>query len=234
MIRPAYDMVYPLVIIIFLYFHGERNFRSFTGALSKYFLVYVFIMSIWWIHNYKVYNQFVRLNLGFGKVLYEGHNKYNANGGPTKLEFLNLDFINHNDSKILTDQKYKDEAIRFIRSDYLRFIKSFFVKFKRFWNPLPNHALHQSLIKNIVSGVTMVLLYLFGAGGAIIVYRRHKFIFYIFLTIVFYTTLIHVITVASVRYRYPIEPLLIIFASFAINHLIRLYGSSSSSHRSSI
>jgi hypothetical protein len=44
-----------------------------------------------------------------------------------------------------------------------------------------------------------------------------------FVLTIFYLTAIHMITVASVRYRYPLEPLLIIFASYGIQKTIKKY-----------
>ncbi|PPR35200.1 MAG: hypothetical protein CFH25_00425, partial [Alphaproteobacteria bacterium MarineAlpha6_Bin3] len=40
------------------------------------------------------------------------------------------------------------------------------------------------------------------------------------LAIILFLTIIHIITISSIRYRFPIEPILVIFASFVIKQIL--------------
>ena len=54
--RSVFDFVIPLMIAVAAFTYG----RSVIRAITVYALVYVTLMTPWWVHNYKAHGQFVR------------------------------------------------------------------------------------------------------------------------------------------------------------------------------
>ena len=86
------------------------------------------------------------------------------------------------------------------------------VKFVRFWRLLP----YTSTVENNPAAImaTLALLPVILLAIATLI-TRHKMFrhFTSVLGFIAYLTLVHIITVGSVRYRYPLEPFLILLAA---------------------
>jgi hypothetical protein len=86
-------------------------------------------------------------------------------------------------------------------------------KFVRFWNVVPNAAEFGGLYAAI-SAASFGPVLLFALAGLLRM-RRHWRALAPMLVIVAYFSLLHTLTIASRRYRLPIEPLLIALAARA-------------------
>ena len=182
-----------------------------------YFTLYILLLSPWWFHNWKKYDGFVRINLSAGYHLYSGNNIKNKTGGgiggidvdhnwtDEDIKYRGIEFHN----------KFKKEAYDFIKENPKEFVNLTMIKFLRFWQIHPYTNEYKGTIYKLIStlsyGIILILSILF-------IFNSKKFLRIIspLLTIIFFTTAINCITIASIRYRYPIEPILIIFASYTI------------------
>ena len=72
--RPTNDPLAPFLILVFALFVHRRSVGFAASRLAVYALVYVALMTPWWLHNYAKYGEFVRLNVAGGMVLYTGNN----------------------------------------------------------------------------------------------------------------------------------------------------------------
>ena len=79
--RPTLDLIGPILVFFFSYYVHSLSRRETLKNVTIYILVYVVMMGPWWVHQYVKYDQFVRLNLGDGIVLYSGNNELNKSGG---------------------------------------------------------------------------------------------------------------------------------------------------------
>lgn len=211
--RPSYDLVFPIIIAYTVIFvHGE-SFRGGLYSIGKYLMVYILLMSPWWIHNHIVYGSFVRLNLGDGIILYEANNISNVTGGPAfgKVDFNTFDSI---PSLVARNSAMKKTAFEFMLSDPKRFLTISTKRFFRFWNPMPN----SSEYVNVKYFVALLILPLyFAAIYFFINIKVTELKKWIPILIIFaFLTLIHTITVGSIRYRYSLEPFLLIMLGFTI------------------
>ena len=171
----------------------------------------------WWIYNYERFGQFVKLTPGLGIVLYSGNNKLNKTGGGNYPEDFNFDIVEGIDDPIKKDKIMKESAIKFIIENPEKFIKLCIKRFLRFYNIVPNYKKDNILSEdfkfstvNLVSMISMVGLYFFSLLTLI---KLNKKTFVKLLPLLTYTVLltgIHVITIASIRYRFPIEFILLI------------------------
>jgi hypothetical protein len=182
-------------------------------------------MSPWWIHNYVKYDAFVRLSLGDGHVLYSGNNLHNTTGGgiANGLETDDLDstIFDHLTDPILRNEAKKDAALKFIQENPARFIELAGKKFVRFWRLWPFASEYQSNTIIFVSllsyGNVLFLSLLFLFNHAKTLFRQLS-PFFIFTG---YLTLIHIVTIGSIRYRLPIEPFLIILAAMQVCNMVK-------------
>ena len=65
-------------------------------------------MSPWWYHNYLKYNEFVRLNLGFGLTFYAGNNPLNKTGGGVIIDEDDLRKFPERFSTVLKDYDFEE------------------------------------------------------------------------------------------------------------------------------
>ena len=216
-IKPTPDIFAPFLILIFSLVIKKYSFKKSIFHLCIYYTLYILLLTPWWFHNWKKYDGFVRINLSGGYHLYSGNNIKNKTGGgiggidvdhnwsDEDIKYRGIEFHN----------KFKKEAYDFIKENPKEFVNLTMIKFLRFWRIYPYTNEYKGTIYKLIStlsyGIILILSILF-------IFNSKKFLRIIspLLTIIFFTTAIHCITIASIRYRYPIEPILIIFASYTI------------------
>ena len=210
-IKPTPDIFAPFLILIFSLVIKKYSFKKSIFHLCIYYTLYILLLSPWWFHNWKKYDGFVRINLSGGYHLYSGNNIKNKTGGgiggidvdhnwsDEDIKYRGIEFHN----------KFKKEAYNFIKENPKEFVNLTFWRIYPYTNEFKGTT--YKLISTLSYGVILILSILF-------IFNSKKFLRIIspLLTIIFFTTAIHCITIASIRYRYPIEPILIIFASYTI------------------
>jgi hypothetical protein len=126
------------------------------------------------------------------------------------------------EDRLSRDELFKKEAIKFIINDKKKFAYLLYLKFKRFWILWPYTQEYQNVKYKLIAGLSSLpVIFGFAYGSLIILYNK-KIIFYPLLIISFYFNLIHMITVSSLRYRYPIENFLIIISVYGCGHLLHI------------
>lgn len=232
--RPSLDLIAPLLVLVYGRLIHRLEWKKCFKNLMGYGCVYVLLMAPWWAYNYKEYGQFVRLNLGAGIVLYSGNNPLNQTGGGVyngykdrekKLIQNDMDLSKFeslmSQDIVAWDQAMQAEAIDYIKANPKRFMELAVLKFQRFWRLWPYSPDYQSSLIKWVSLLSYGPV-LVGALGFIVLglffkrelqrrFWRELMPYYLFIG---YLTLVHMVTIGSIRYRFPLEPLLIIFSSY--------------------
>ena len=221
LVRPTFDLLNPIIVILFVILVHKLNWIKVSKYIGIYLFSYIVIMSPWWAHQYFKYDTFVRLNLGDGVVLYAGNNPLNQSGGG--INGVDVDesrFIGISDP-VDRNKAQKDAAIEYIISNPGRFLEMAGVKFLRFWRlwPYANeyqqwHIVAASLLSY---GSILVMAIGFVLRNSKKYFRKTLPIFALF----GYLTLVHMVTIGSIRYRFPLEPFLIIFASFFLTDVLK-------------
>ena len=227
LVRPSLDLLNPILVVIFIYLVHGLPWKIVLKYLIIYCISYILLMSPWWVHQYQKYGEFVRLNLGDGIVLFSGNNPMNVTGGgvgrkdgTSDMDLSQFDYIKN---PIRRNEAMKKEALNYIASDIGHFIELAGIKFMRFWRLWP-HTQHYQQWYIIAASLLSYGIVLFLAIGFI--FRNSKRYFRM-LTPIFalfgYLTLVHMITIGSIRYRFPLEPFLIIFASYFFVDVFKKY-----------
>jgi 4-amino-4-deoxy-L-arabinose transferase-like glycosyltransferase len=221
--RPAIELLAPVLVGYFAYFIHGLGIRATVRQLMVYAAVYVALMSPWWVHNYAAYGSFVRLNLGAGMLLYAGNNPMNHSGGG--IADVDWDTHRFDDIKdpVALDRARRDAALAYIAEQPARFVELAATKFARFWQLWPYAAEYRSQFYVVVSllsfGPVLLLSFVYFALWG----RRDLRKISPILIFTVYLTAVHCVLVSSIRYRLPIEPFLIIFASVAISRIARAW-----------
>ena len=113
---------------------------------------------------------------------------------------------------------FKNAALSYIKNNPLKFIENMFVKFKRFWNFAPQTQEFSGNFFKFISVLTMLLLYFFSISGLILNKNFKNFKLGPLFIFLLYVNLIHMITISSIRYRFIVEWILIILASYSVNY----------------
>ena len=223
----------PIIIIIFSRYIYKYRFKKILQNLLKYLIISSFLLSPWWVHNFKKYNQFVNLNFAFGYHLYAGNNPLNKSGGGIGGRDVDHSIIQdpskHDPTK--TDKLFKKEAYNFILNNPYDFLEITLVKFLRFWSFYPYSIKdHKNLDQvDIIKDKNIYKIISFISYGSVfflslifIFSYLRKFFYRLLplLTIIFLYTFAYTLTIVSMRYRFPIEPILIIFASYSAKEIL--------------
>ena len=189
----------------------SRAFRD----LAIYGILYMLIMSPWWYHNTQKFDYFVRLNHGFGIVLYAGNNPMNMSGGgigKVDYDIANVFGDQMPSTEAEADLPLRNAAIEHIRNNPGHFFKMAGIKFLRIWNLVPYAP---AVKRNKLALITTLSLLPVLVFAFITLITRRDLFWHLtpILGFISYLTLVHMVTIGSIRYRFPLEPLLIVIAA---------------------
>jgi hypothetical protein len=223
LVRPTLDLLNPIIIILFVGFVHKFGWKSVVKYLAIYCITYATILTPWWLHQYQKYGEFVRLNLADGIVLYSGNNPINKTGGGIVGDDVDLGLFDNEKDPIIRNNNMKNAAIDFIVDNPKRFIELAGLKFSRFWRLWPYTEHYQQwyvVAASLLSyGLVLCLAIGFMLRSGKKYFRKLLPIFALF----GYLTLVHMVTIGSIRYRFPLEPFLIIFAGYFIVDILNKY-----------
>ena len=209
--------ILPILLIpffTFLYKGLQYSIKIFGVVLVSYLL----LLSFWWIRNYIVLDKFVIFTTSSGANLYLGNNEYNKFGGIDWGKDVDKERVkkikNSKLSEIEKDKIFKQKAIDYIKNNPDRFFELMKYKFFRFWNIQFNNKNFKHSFYNYIMIFSFTPILIGFLISLFLLKDRLKLISPIFI-LIFYFSLLHSVVISSLRYRLPIEPFLIILASYS-------------------
>ena len=189
---------------------GRRQKKGFSLWAFLFLLFFCLTVSPWTLRNYRVHHAWVPVSTDGGHVFWLG-NHFSEKGVGFGNAVEEEKILRRASSEIEESRLFARENIRFIRENPGRTLRFSLSKFLWFWYPFDGETHHLGTRYNYWYGILLTLS-LLGIG-----YRRRKWredlLFYLF---VFYFTAMAVLFYGQPRFRLPIEPLLIVFASLGI------------------
>lgn len=191
------------------------GFRRTTTVLAVASCLFALFMSPWWIRNAIVLGAFVPFTTSSAHNLYLGNNPKNPNGGvdwSTNAEPSVVAAIEALPNELARHRAFSKAARDYIIENPAAFLRAAGKKLVRFWNVVPNDQGFRTTFYSIISAASFGSVF---ALALICAYRRHRdwrLLAPIYI-VIGYFTFVHVLTIASLRYRFPIEPLLIVLAA---------------------
>jgi 4-amino-4-deoxy-L-arabinose transferase-like glycosyltransferase len=202
--RPTMEAFVPFVLFFILSFR-----ESWIRKIKKIVIISVFFtltLSPWIIRNYIIFHEFIPGTTMGSRVFWEGNNPYSIGGPSSYFPQQKL----KNKTEIQMQHIYLADTIQVIKTNPKRFLWLLWNKFKRFWAVVPNTKLYSSPKYKMVSVFSFGILLPFFIIGFFLTLRNKK-VQFLHLIIIFFT-LFHMVLLASIIYRAPIEPFIIIIA----------------------
>jgi hypothetical protein len=127
----------------------------------------------------------------------------------------------------IADPLTRDQAMQRAALDYIRENPGLFVemagqKFLRLWRPWPYAQAYANPLLIIGVAASFVPILALGIGGLAWGAGRYGRLYLPLVLLILYTTAVHMITIGSVRYRFPMEPMLVVFAAPLVAAILRL------------
>lgn len=197
--------------------------RTVLRAALVAAVLFAGLLAPWWIRNARLAGCFVPTTLQMGASLYDGLSP--TAGGGSDMSFVDR-FRAETEAdpspgffEVKLDRRLKTAALNWAKSHPAETVRLACVKFFRLWNVFPNESAFSSLPAKLVILTTFLPVLLLAVLGA--VRLRRSLLARLLWLPALYVTLLHVIFVASLRYRAPVLPGLIILAAYGLVTLVK-------------
>ena len=227
LIRFSNLAMFPFFILLTIYILKRKNsLYKYTSTLLTGFLIFLLVMSVWWIRNYHVHGEFIATSVGeSGKVFYTGNNKNNLSGGGIggiDVSYDDLERFNKIKDIKRRNEIMINEGLDWIKDNPLDYLVLEIKKLIRFYSPIFFAEKYDKFEYNIISLMTYGVIFILFVFSLYI--HRNLFTRYspMFLYLILLTG-IHLVFVSSIRYRLPTEPFMIIMASPLIKKFLEDY-----------
>ena len=229
LVRPTFDLLAPILVLVFGVRDAApgRKAAAAARAVTLYALLYALVMSPWWLHNALKYDHFVRLNLGDGIVLRMEHNplfvQWGFSGGWSHLAPIVNEFADEPDP-IRRNALRRAAALRFIADDPARYLELSLRRLGRLWSPVIDQSEDSHWFPERWRWLSLAAACVVYAG--VLAYaaqqrsRKWRSVAPLLLVIL-YLTAVHVATHATVRYRTPLMPLVVVISGEGWRRLMR-------------
>lgn len=211
-------LVYYFPFVAFgLLFKNKSGKLGFSAAVT--FLLSLFlVIAPWCLRNSLVYRRPVLITVISGQSFYSGNNPKTTVNPSSPNWIVGDDYFYPQDpnepplGSYEANRYYFKKGIEFIRSHPRRFLELAGRKVIKMWRPFYSDLpLFTQSLSALIYLPTMIfgLLGIFGS-------RNRWGEFYPILWLPVYLFLVHAVTIADVRYRYPAIPFLMVFAADAM------------------
>ena len=203
--RPTLLFLSPFLLLLFVLAQRKIKPVFYIGLFC------LLTLSPWIVRNYRILNAFVPGTTMGGRVFYEGNNPYSV-GGPCQVFPEDTEKL----PEIERDRTYYRLTLQLIWENPARFRWLLMNKFKRLWSLVPNAAGFQAPLYRNISLLAMAPTLPFFIFGFFLSFRFWRTTAFLAIQII-YITIFHMVVLASIRYRLPIEPFYLILAVFGFN-----------------
>jgi 4-amino-4-deoxy-L-arabinose transferase-like glycosyltransferase len=193
--------------------HRKGIWKNFAIMLAGMCI----IILPWVVRNYIIHGNLVFHSTDAGQALFINNNPESFTLEPSGTAFVydSKEFLSM--SEVETTKIFKKKAGRFIRHNPLRYLLYMSRRFINFWRPVPytvsGPGQAYSKMHQIVSGIYTIPVFIFALIGFIYSIKNWRRLFILYALILYYSGT-YILVRATIRYRMPIEPYLIIFASY--------------------
>ncbi len=201
------------------YRHNARPVAHMCGALAAAALILMLSILPWTARNYSAFGQFVLLNTNAGFAFFWGNHPihgYNfiailPPGGPTYQSLIPAELHSLNEAEL--DRTLLKQGLGFIQAEPGRYLVLSFSRIKDYFVFWP--SARSGAISNLSRVASFGLCLPFMLYGLWLGRRSWPQASLLYLFVTAYTA-IHLMVWALIRYRLPIDAVLVIFAGMAV------------------
>ena len=210
------------LLFVFLSFVVLLLAKKFKQVLFI-FVLFSLLYSLWVIRNYRVFNEFVLGSTVGGMTIYGASvGDYKIFGTPQEKEFWEKDEVMKKAAtmdELQANKYFMQEAKKVILSNpkefFIRCIKRF-LKLYRIYPHRGKGYVHSETIMILVNVFSYGILLPFFVYSFFVNLKNFKKYIFIYLPILIFS-FVYTLIWAVIRYRVPLEPYIIIFASYVFN-----------------
>lgn len=188
------------------------RFSSVIASLVVFCVCYACVLAPMAYRNYRIVGAMVPVRTGAGATLLEGNGPW-ADGGPG-MEKVQWPEYPPGANEYVKDKINQHKAMEYIKNDPAGFLRLAGSKFLRTWNIRMNLSQYQSPLYDVLAILATVPVYVLLVVGWWR-HRRQVSRWYVLIVPAVYFSLLHMVFVGSVRYRYPAMPALMVLAGAA-------------------
>ena len=210
----------PALIYFHLFLQREDIRRTPASSLTATLAavaVFALLLAPWVVRNYQVHGIFMA-GKPSGHVLWEGNNPWNPEGGVAQDHWKYMKDMPPGLPFMEQDRWERDQAVAYIKKEPVRFLKTAGRKFLRFWNLWPNDPAYATGIYKWAALLSFGPMLLLALGSLWVLRDRWRQTGILWLFFAYYTAL-HMVSIGSIRYRLPLEPLLVALAAACLARL---------------
>ncbi len=204
----------PFIAFLLIFFgvvHRADGLKKYFFRSFLFLLILIPTMSPWIIRNEYTFHQLIITDSKGAIALAEAFGP-NATGGTGGDSTAGIDYVQYPDLKghdVEEADRYFADATLGIQQHPLRLLTSIPHKFWNMWRP--NYA-NASLRNNLIFVPLYLFAVVFGIIGMVLcwVRLRHFLLLYLYIA---YHVVIHSVMYGIIRYRLPVEPILLLFAA---------------------
>lgn len=193
---------------------GPGRLGAAAAAVVTFCVCYACVLMPAAYRNYRLLGAFVPVRTGVGTSLLESVGPW-ADGGPGMEKFVSTRPYPPDADEYVRDQMDRREAIGYIKQDPGRFLWLAGVKFLRTWNVRMNLSNYRSPVYDALAMLSTIPVFVLALVGWWR-HRRQVACWSLLLAPAVYFTLLHMVFVGSVRYRYPAMPAIMVLAGAAL------------------
>ena len=214
----------PLFLCLWFFFIPGKTFIWAIKKSLTLILIFILLSLPWSIRNYNIFHSYVPVTTRAGFSLLQGNHKYST-GVHHVHDYRNFnekiypEYIDYSLNEVEQDKVYQKVAVNNIIEKPLGFVKRMGIKFYQFWKIVSPRV---GIGKNIMSIISYGFVLVLGIIGLFLSFRKYRNYILLILMVFLYTSLIHMVFFATVRYRFPLEPIFIILSAYFLSEKINI------------
>lgn len=211
---------YPLFLLIYFYINNKYKLKDIVKSAFIMLAVFIFIMSPWWIRNYKEYGTFIPLTASSGNPMLQGtYIDYNQTPQNTTYYKLGKNSLETDRIEVNLAKKRIHEGFK---KDFWAYLKWYTAgKTLIFWRTIFYWKEFFGISQYYVQAMHYILLY--GFVGMVLLLIKDFKSFIIPAALIIYFNIVHCVYMAFDRYAFPVLPMLSVFCAY---FLIRVFNAS--------
>jgi hypothetical protein len=210
---------------------AQRRIHLLTGSFLCMAIV-ISLIAPWTIRNYRAFGQFVPLNTNSGYAFFWGNHPYYGTqfvgilpeDGPSYLALIPKELLGLDEAAL--DKALLQRGLGFVIQDPVRYLLlslSRSQEYFKFW-PVSDSSLLSNIVRVGSFGVALpFILYGLWSSAGMLRQGRNRYqqaaitLLYLFMTVY---TAIHLLVWTLIRYRLPVDSILLIFAAVGLYQLV--------------
>jgi len=210
-VHPEFLGLPALLLLAAVVVPGRRRWLAHWALAAA---VVVVALLPWWVRNARVFGALVPATTRLGVTLYDSVRPGATGGTDMQFERERAREMQGLD-ELAYDAAYRRKSWDVMRSEPGRMVPLAMKKLGRLWSPVPNAWFAQAPFYRWASILGFVPMVGGALLGAVVLLRRVSALA-LLLVPVAWVTMVHSVLVGSVRYRVPIEPMLLVLSALAV------------------